>query len=227
VKGPQQEYLGEPIAYTVTVTNNGDAPAAGSSVRFTPAGQAQFVSATGPDNTALNNAGGAIDLGTIAPGQNRQINVTFKGESGGALRINATASANCAPSVTASAETQIQTLPALLLEAVDEHDPVHVGTNVVYDVRVTNQGTAPDHQVKVTVNLPDSEQFVSGSGASDVTANGQTLTMAAVDTIQPKQTVTWRVEVKATKPDDARFKVNMTSQSLTKPATKEEPTRLY
>jgi uncharacterized repeat protein (TIGR01451 family) len=227
VKGPQQEYLGEPIAYTVSVTNNGDAPAAATSLRLTPSGQAQFVSATGPDNTALNNAGGGVDLGTIAPGQNRQVNVTFKGQSGGALRINATASANCAQSVTGSAETQIQTLPALLLEAVDEHDPVHVGTNVVYDIRVTNQGTAPDHNVKVTVNLPESEQFVGGSGASDVSANGQTLNMGTVETIQPKQTVTWRVEVKATKPDDARFKVNMTSQSLTKPATKEEPTRLY
>ena len=121
----------------------------------------------------------------------------------------------------------ILTLPALLLEAVDVKDPVRVGNNVVYNIKVTNQGTAPDSDIRVKAVLPDSEQFVSGGGASEATADGQTITFAPIATLAPKQSVTWQVTAKAVKPDDARFRVEMTSKSLTKPGIKEEPTRLY
>src|SRR5437764_3681391 len=99
------------------------------------------------------------DLGTINPRESRTVNVTAAGKQGGALTLNADATATCAERVTQAVSTRILTMPALLLEAVDESDPVRVGGNVIYDVKVTNQGTGPDGNINVTATLPEGMEF--------------------------------------------------------------------
>ena len=81
--------------------------------------------------------------------------------------------------------------------------------------------------MQVVATLPDEEEFVKAGGATEATADGKKITFAPVAVLKPKQSVTWTVEVKAIKAGDVRFKVELNSDSLTKPATENEPTRLY
>lgn len=228
--GPKEDYLGQPLSYQVTVRNTGDAAAAGTRLRLgaTP-GQVQFVNAQGADGAQLasEHQGGGQDLGTIAPGQSRTVTVNFNPQREGPVAVDATAQANCAQPVTTYANTNILSLTAAALVVTHDPDPVPVGGNVVYHITVQNKGTAVDRDVKVTATLPESEQFVRSSGGTEGRNEGQTVTFGAIPELAPKQTVTWQIEAKALRPDEAKFQATMASQSTPKPAVKIEPTKLF
>jgi uncharacterized repeat protein (TIGR01451 family) len=212
VEAPESRYVGEPIDYRVTVRNTGDARAEHAVLHLA---------------STVGERIGDRDLGAIDPGQSKIIPLSMHApDRGGALRLTATAEAQCARPAAATASVEILTVPALLLEAVDSVDPVRVGGSTVYTITVLNQGTGADHNVRVRATVPAEEQYVSGSGATAVTRDGAALTMAPIPTLEPKQSATWKVEVKGVRPGDVVFNVEMTSDSLTKPGTKGEPTRI-
>ena len=226
VKGPDEEYLGKPVVYQVTVTNSGDSAAQKATLHFDSSEGAQLVSVTDA-NGAVASAEGNQNLGTIEAGQSRTLNATFQPTQAGVLKINAIATGQCANQAAKPSETKIMAVAALLLEAVDVADPVKVGDNVVYKIKVTNQGNGPDTNIKVTATLPDGEQFIKATGSSDATNSGQSITFAPVQSLAAKQSVTWEVTAKATKPADVQFKVTATSDTVKSPAEKSEPTKLY
>jgi uncharacterized repeat protein (TIGR01451 family) len=230
IAGPKEEFLGSPLVYSVTVKNTGDAAATESKLRVgaTP-GSVSFVSAQYADGRQLSQEreGTGQDLGTLAPGEVRTINVNFRTDREGEMAFNATAVGRCAAEVTTSLKTRIRTLTAAAMEVTHDPDPVRVGTNVVYHIVAVNKGTATDHNVKVWVALPDSEQFINGTGSTAVTSAGQNIAFAVVPTLEPKQSVAWDITVKALKAQEAKVQVNMTTDSTRTPAIKVEPTKLF
>jgi len=202
VKGPEQDYVGSKVTYQVTVTNTGDAPARNATLALRSSEAGRVLAVNSVDAPEARVAAGRTSangesLGNIDPGQSRTMNVIAEGNQGGNLTIVADATAACAQRVEGQASTRIVTIPALLLEAVDEADPIRVGNEVVYDIKVTNQGSGPDQNIRVTAEVPDGEEFVRADGATQVTANGKTLSFAPVDTLAAKQSVTWKVIVRA------------------------------
>ncbi len=230
VAGPKEDYLGQPLTYQVTVKNNGDAPAANTKVRLgaTP-GSVEFVSAQNADGSKLSQefSGGGQSLGTLAPGESHTVSITFRSLQQGQLSLSATAEAQCAQPVTTPVNTQVMTITASALIVTHDPDPVRVGTDVIYHITVQNKGSAADHNVNVTAALPASEQFVKGNGSTNVTADGQTITLGTIPELAPKQSLSWDVEAKAIKADEAQLKVSMTSESTQTAAVKIEPTKLY
>jgi len=228
--GPRENFLGQPMAYQVTVKNTGDAPAVRTRVRLgaTP-GSVRFVRAEGANGAQLasEREGGGQDLGTIAPGETRNVTVDFEPQREGSVAVDATAQANCAQPVTTSVNSEIRTITAAALIVTHDPDPVPVGGRVVYHITVQNKGTATDHDVNVTATIPESEEFVRASGQTEVKSTGRNVVFATIPTLAPKQTMTWQVEAKALRADEAQFQVSMTSQSTQKPAVKLEPTKLF
>lgn len=228
--GPTDGYMGEPLAYQVTVKNNGDAAAANTKLRFgaTP-GMVQFVDATGADGAKLaeEHEGQGQNLGTLRPGESRAVTVHFQPRQQGAVGLNATTESNCSQPVTTYANTTIQTITASALVVTHDPDPVPVGGNVVYHITVQNKGTAADRDVKVTATLPEGEQFVRATGKTEGANNGQTISFGAIPVLEPKQSVSWDVTAKAVQAGDVKFQASMISRATPKAAVKVEPTKLF
>ena len=146
---------------------------------------------------------------------------------GGETRLNATARNDCLEPVTAVAKTNILTVSGLLLEVYDLEDPIRVGDETVYRVEVKNQGSGPDQNIQIVATLPESQSFVKSSGPTNSTVDGKKVTFAPMPILKPGETVRWEIRVKATAADDARFQIDLTSQTLTKPVTENEATRIY
>lgn len=213
VEGPEAQYVGQAINYRVTVRNTSDVPAEDTVVRLSAVGGSERVQ---PRN-----------LGTIPPGQERTFAVNIgQGRGANNASLTAAAEAKCARPAQDSASVTILTIPALLLECVDNQDPVVVGANTVYTIEVKNQGSGADSDIVLNAVLPPELQFVRGSGATNVTANGQNLTFAPLASLAPNDTARWTVEVKALRPADSRFYIEMNSKSLTRSAAETEPTRI-
>jgi hypothetical protein len=75
--------------------------------------------------------------------------------------------------------------------------------------------------------LAESQEFVSGSGATAVQAQGRVVSTEPLPALEPKAQVSWRVVAKALSPDDCRFKVEMTSDQLQRPVEETEASRQF
>ena len=174
-------------------------------------------------------------LGTLEPDQTRKVNVTLRGQEAGTLKHTAVAQYICARGqdeettvrTTAFAETEIISLPALLVAVVDQEDPIRVGGEVVYRIVVQNQGTAADRDVKITARLPEELEFVEASGETEAEADGREVTFGAIDELKPGDRATWTLRAKARGEGDIRFSVGLTSEHQKKEVESEEPTRLF
>ncbi|WP_153556379.1 DUF11 domain-containing protein [Roseimaritima sediminicola] len=128
---------------------------------------------------------------------------------------------------TAMTTVKVVRLPAMQLMVIDDEDPVDKGDNVVYSIRVWNEGDAPDQNVRLTAELPDGLEFVSANGPTNQSQNGSTIEFEPVKEMAPGDRADFRVEAKSTGADSVRFTVNLTSDLLNEKVTAEEPTRLF
>lgn len=157
--------FGEPGNFTVKVTNKGDGPANGCSVRVA-------------HGSCLDGATKDFPLGTIAPGQTATYDWTANGLQN--ARCVVTAEATC-PGCTARAECEVEVtgLPAIQSEMTDkdsagvEKGIFKVGEEFIYVLDVQNdvatQSTPP---LKVVFSLPPELEFVSGTADRGVTITG-------------------------------------------------------
>jgi len=207
------------------VSNNGDGPSNNTTVNVTLPSGAEYIGAS--SGGTMSGNGVTFSLGTLAAGESRDVSVDLVGRAPGNLRVSASASGACADPVNTSCQTEYRGIPAILLEVVDIDDPVEIGQQTTYVIRVTNQGSADDRNVVVKCVLPDELAYVSAAGATQARVDGQTITFGTERVLNPKEVVEWRLTVRATAEADVRFAVEMTSDSFTRPIRETESTNLY
>ena len=103
--------------------------------------------------------------------------------------------------------------------------PFRVGETTTYKVRVTNQGTADDTNIKMIVQFTAEIDPVSASNGGVV--NGKTVTFPPYPRLGAKQAFEYTIVGKGAKVGDARTKFIRTSDSIPAPTTSEESTRVY
>jgi hypothetical protein len=174
------------------------------------------------------------DLGDLGPGQSMRVRATMIGTERTTLNLQAIAGYECAPAkdfietkATTTAQTEIIALPALQISVSDKSDPVAVGQEYVYVISVGNEGAVADKNVQVKVDMPKELKFVKGSGATKVEGQDGNAKIHALDQLAAGDEARWEVHVRPESAGDVRFKIEVTSDYLTRPATAEEPTRIF
>ena len=224
-EAPAERFAGRPIDVCFTVANKGDRAAANTVVEVPLPAGTTFSSAT---------AGGTVtagkivwNLGSIAPGASTKVCATIVRPTPGSVTATATAKSACSKDAVTACTAKVVGIPAVLLEVVDIEDPIEVGKNQTYVIKVTNQGTAPDSNVRLTFKLEAAQDYVSGTGPTAVTANGRTITTAPLLTLAPKAEAVYRIVVKANKAGDVRFATSLLTDKMTRPVEETESTNQY
>ena len=223
---PDMRYVGRPVEYEITVQNNGDAPAVNTIlVDQIPSG-ATFMNADGGGRMAQGRV--TWGLGTLAPGAAQTVNVRLQANEIGKLLNRVMVRADCAEAQ-AECETVVKGIPAILIEVVDEPDPVEVGEQTTYTITVTNQGSSVGTNIRVECIVPDGEEFVSVDGPINVpaTVDGKTIRFAPLPALAPKARASWHVRVRGVREGDLRFKTTMISDQMTSPVEETESTNIY
>ncbi len=222
--GPAKRYIGRPITYSITVSSKGDTAAVGTVLTDTLPAGATFVSAS--DGGAHSGGKVTWSLGDLAVGASKKVSVTVVSNNPGKLTNTANVSAVCTKAA-AEASTVVAGIPAILLECVDQADPILVGANETYLITVTNQGTAADTNVVIKATLAAEQKYVSASGPTKATVAGRVVTFTPLKSLAPKDKAVSKVVAKGLKVGDVRFKVVLTSDMMTSPATETESTHIY
>jgi len=221
---PKSRFLGLTVTNTVTVANKGDGVAKGTRLVTALPARCELVSAS--DGIRAEAGQLVWNLGDLAPDQSKKVAFVIKPAAIGSVESFSSVSAVCAKAST-KAVTDIQGIPAILLECVDEADPIEIGAQETYTITVTNQGTAADTNIVVKCTLPAGQEFVSASGPTKETVEGQSVTFASLKSLAPKAKATYKVVVKATKAGDVRFAISLTSDQLRTPVEETESTNQY
>jgi uncharacterized repeat protein (TIGR01451 family) len=225
LNGPKTKYADRSIEWNITVTNPSDVPLSDVVVRDRLPPELLFEGASQPG--VLNNGEVVWTIGTLPAGAKRVVQVTTRTAKTPGKTVH-TVTATAAPSLREEAQQPLEILgvAALKLEAVDIGDPAEVGKQVTYQIEVTNTGTLPANQVEIKATIPAEMQPLRGDGPTLAQIDKQVVTFGKVEALQPNQTVRYNIEVKAIKPGDVRFRVELRSLALQSPVIEEEATTI-
>ena len=221
-KAQDQQYKGRKFDVNYTVSNTGDAPAAGATLSATVPAGLTVVSTT--SNSQVKNGSIVWDLGTVAASAPQTVGATFSSADAGTFQFAGTVKSACAAAASTSCETKVVGIAAILLEKADDPDPVAVGDSTTYTVKVTNQGSADDSNVQVVVTVAPELTPVS---SSEGTISGNIVTLPVVPKLASKQSVSYKIVAKGVKAGDGHTSFKLSSEVLKSAITAEESTTVY
>ena len=176
------------------------------------------------DGGALTNNSIMWTLPVLTPGSTKQICARLKPELPTTLKLSSTVSSPDGASAQSSCETIVAGIPAILLEKADDPDPVQIGSNTVYTVKVTNQGSADDSNVQVVVTVaPELMPLSSSEGKIE----GNVVTLPVVPKLAAKQAVTYTIVAKGMIAGDGHTTFTLSSDVLKSSISAEESTTVY
>ncbi len=227
IKGPRRRYLERQATYTVQVANPGTATAENIELVSRLPRALKFVSANNAGHYDASTHAVYWSLAELPEGEQGNVKlVTLPTESGDhTLRVESTAQGDLSDS---SEETvRVEGLSALFFEVVDVEDPVEVGGDTAYEIRVLNQGTKVASNIVVTAMLPPDLKPLSTDGPTHGRIHGNQVVFEPLPRLVPKADTTYTVHARGVEPGDQRVQVQIQSDDLKRPVTKEESTRVY
>jgi uncharacterized repeat protein (TIGR01451 family) len=227
MSGPAVRYLERRALYSIKVSNSGDAAAANVVVGdVVPEGFKVLAASDGGRHDSTTRTVSWF-LGEIGLGQSREVRLEVQALSPGVFKHKATAIGARGLRAEGELTTMVEGLSALLLEMVDTVDPVEVGGDTAYEVRVTNTGSKAETDIRLVAVVPNKMEVKNVVGPARYRVEGKTIHFEPLDSLAPKANATFRVHVRALEPGTVRFRIQLTSTNLTEPVTQEEATRIY
>ncbi len=227
IDGPSLRYIGRRATYTIQVKNDGSVATDNVRVMHKVPQGLTFVSAAD---------GGQYDEGSrllswfvdrLEKGQQRELTATFACEEMGSFTHFVRATSAHGSVSDAQITTNVEGVSSLALDIQDLEDPVEVGSETAYEIRVKNEGSAPAKNVNVSCELPAGMTLVNVDAGIPFAAEQNMLVFQPISQIRPGETVTLRVHVKSAQAGNHRFRARLSSESIDEPLVGDELTRFY
>jgi uncharacterized repeat protein (TIGR01451 family) len=122
--------------------------------------------------------------------------------------------------------THVEGVSALQVSLADADTAIEVGSETTYEVRLSNTGSKPETDIRLVATIPDKMTFRSATGGTSQ-LNGQALVFEPLATLAPQGEAVYQIRIKAGQTGTVRFKIQVTSTSLTEPVIKMEAIRIY
>jgi len=219
--GPKEQAIGKNADYQITVINTGDLPLTDV-----------VVTDSAPSATSIVAANGAQICGNQAVWRVRELKAGEKGTFNITLttctpgcftnHVNVTNCQGCPTSCEFT--TRWRGRPALNVCFEATENPICIGETTSYNIDVVNQGSEPDSNVVVVVRFPKELTPVGSTGDAQGTVSGQTVTFGPIRSLNPRQTLNFRVDARAKESGDARVTVEVSSDAIKTPITQQEST---
>ena len=244
--GPTKCHVRAEPTYEVTLTNPGTATT--DPVNLYAVLPEGFEYVQGSDNAAFSATNRAIvwKLSGLAPAATKTVTLKLRSTAAGDGLLRTIAqttpeqpivgaggvSVAAKPTgrvLEAKTETSIKAegVAAVRFEVIDLDDPVEIGKEAVYEIRVMNQGTGACTNVQLVAAVAEGTEYKGSSGPTQVKSQGQHLIFEPIATLAAKGEAVYRVKIRGTTAGDLRFRVQLTCDQVRTPVVKEESTRFY
>lgn len=227
IGGARTRYLERQVTYEVAVANPGTSTAYDIQlVTFLPKGL-KFVSADNKGSYDASRHAVYWSLAELPAQENGSVQLTALPIETGEQKLRVEGTANLNLSAKYVHTTNVQALTELAFTVQDVHDPIEVGSETIYEIRVVNNGNKVATGVQLAAALPDELTPLNGEGPTKVIVEGQQVFMEPIARIAPRDEVVYRITAKGVGAGDHVIAVQLASDEVTTPVTKQESTKVY
>lgn len=227
IKGPSKRYLERKATYTVAIENPGSADAQNVEIATQLPRGLKFVSTNNNGRYDASTNTIRWTLARLPARQFGEVQFTAIPVAKGDFNLAASAKADKDLSDSKNHPLVVEGLAALLFEVKDRVDPIEVGSETTYEIRVENQGTEDASNVQFVASIPPGMRPVSAQGPTNYKIQGNKIVFDAISRLPAKRESNYTVRVEGVQANDHRFKVEMFSDSMSTPVVEEESTRVY
>jgi uncharacterized repeat protein (TIGR01451 family) len=227
VEGAKRRYLERQATYVMSVSNPGTAPAQGIElVAYLPPGL-KFVSA---------NNGGGLDPSTqtvhwrlteLSAKDTGKVELVTMPVEVGQQKLRLEGRAEHGLAAEREQPIIIEGLAAVMFEVANSSGPIEVGSETAYEIRVVNQGSKEATNVRIAALLPQGMRAVAAEGPTRYALDPNRVQFESLAKLAPKADTTYRVRVQGLQPGDLRIRVQLQTDEMQDPVTKEESTRVF
>ncbi len=114
-----------------------------------------------------------------------------------------------------------------MFELHDSQDPIEVGGETGYEIRVVNQGTKAATNVHVVVDVPPGLKIISADGEVGHKIQDGRLIFDPVQQLAPKADTVFHIRAQGLQAGDQRVTVEVNTDDIEQPIRREESTRVF
>ncbi len=227
LKGPKRRYLDREATYRLSVHNPGTAAAEHVElVAYLPSGL-KFVGANNAGHYEEADRAVHWKLEELPTGETGTVELVTMPIEAGQQKIRLRGTAERGLAVEKEQPVLIEGIAAIMFTVADVTDPIGVGVETTYEIRVLNQGSKAAGNVRLAVLFPAEMRPVAAEGPTSNTLDGNRVLFEGLSRLAPKADVTYRVRARGLQPGDLRIRVQLLTDEMHGPVTKEESTRVY
>src|SRR5262249_11099717 len=115
----------------------------------------------------------------------------------------------------------LESAPMLGVDLTAHDDPIAVGSETTYEVRVFNQGPVAGQAIRLVALFPDTLLPVHAGGPAAHRRDGQAVTFEAVPQLGPRSEVVYQLRARGLKPGLGRLRVEVQASELARPLVQE------
>ncbi|MFK7822444.1 MAG: hypothetical protein AB8G99_27360 [Planctomycetaceae bacterium] len=226
IVGPKVRHAGRRGQYTLVVSNPGNVAASNIRTKYAVPTGFEFVEA---DRGGRASGDGNVEwfVGQLAPGQTSKLNVVLRAKSLGNFTHKAGVVSEQGATKSAEMPTTVTGVASLAVTIQDRDDPVEVGQETLYEVRVANEGSMDARNVILTCDIPNGLKVTSVRGPVNYyNRNGQVV-FEAVKALPAGKSNVYQILVTASSGGSKKLRARVVSDTVREPLTSEELTKVY
>jgi uncharacterized repeat protein (TIGR01451 family) len=227
IEGPKRRFLERPATYTVSVSNPGTASARDVEVvAYLPRGM-KFVETDSHGTYSPQQHAVIWTVEELPPSRVGNVKLTAVPVEVGEQKLRIEGRAELGLSTAFEQVVSVDAAAELIHSVADLSDPIEVGSDTVYEIRVTNVGTKTATNVRISALLPAELKAINGEGPTRAANDGSRVIFEPLARLNPKEEAIFRIQANALKAGDYIVRVQLSSNEYPTPVTREESTRVY
>jgi uncharacterized repeat protein (TIGR01451 family) len=215
IEGPKRRFLDRQATYTVTVSNPGTAAAKQVQLLTHLPPGLKFVEANNAGQYDAQARSVHWLLEELPANEMGQVTLTVLPVEAGEQPVQVESTADRGLSAKREQMVVVEGVSAILFTVADVSDPVEIDGETTYEIRVVNQGTKAATNLQLVTLLPDEMKPIGAEGPARYVVDGQRVLFA------------FKVKAQALRAGDVRVRVQLLTDGMRAPVTKEESTQVY
>ncbi|QDU25490.1 Large cysteine-rich periplasmic protein OmcB precursor [Anatilimnocola aggregata] len=227
VVGPKKRFLERPATYTVSVSNPGTAAARDVElVAYLPRGM-KFVETDSQGTYDPQQHAVFWSLQELPATKAGNVKLTAMPQEVGDQKLRIEGRADLGLNTAFEQVVSVDAAAELIHTIADLSDPIEVGSDTTYEVKVTNIGTKSATNIRISAMLPPELKALSGEGPTRAANDGSRVIFEPLARLNPQEEAVFRIQANAQKAGDFIIRVQISSNEWPNPVTREESTRVY
>jgi uncharacterized repeat protein (TIGR01451 family) len=227
MQGPSMRYLDRQATYVVSLGNPGTASARNVElVTFLPKGM-KYVTSDNHGQYDTQTHAVYWSLEELPANKQGQVQLTVLPIEPGNHKLKTDGRAELGLQQICEHEVVVEGLAELSFAVSDLADPIEVGSETTYEIKVHNRGSKADTNIQLIAELSPGVQPTSGGGPTQGTVQGQRVVFEPLPRLAPGEEAVFKIQARGAEVGDFVIRAQLQSAEVRVPITKEEGTRIY